>query len=406
MHRLRPLVALSAIGLLVTQLLCMFGGPPAGTLVKGVPRASDFLSFWGGAKALHTWDPASLYDHRLLWTIMHSAAPTRIAFDNLYPPPLYQAFELFLPLSYPAGGRLHLALMTGAMVGAMALLVRAVPVVAQADRRVLFGALAVSPVVYMNLLTGQLGGVWLCLLAGGVLLLRDGKAVVGGAVLGLLCVKPSVAAAVAAALALTGQGAALGGFVLGGATLLGGSLALDGTVPWRAWIELMTGDHLRNYGQVPQRQITLAGLVSWPMGERNIASLGSRIGTACGLVLALWLSRRAWRLTPSDPRWPLRFGLVLSAMLLALPHLVDYDTGLHGIGLLASAALLRGARRRTLGIGLLLAAFVTPVMHSGYELLHISGGALVLVLWLIWAALEDRRQEGRPLGGAATAAPG
>ncbi len=389
MHRLRYPILMSALGLLGTLLFSMFAGPPEGTLVPNVPRGSDFLSFWTGGVVLARWDVTRLYDHTFLWRLMPSIAPTNLRFDNLYPPPLYQAFETLVPLGYVPAARLYLAVTTAWMVGAMGLLVRAVPEVEVPDRRLLWGALAVGPVVYMNLLTGQLSGVWVSLLMGGVLLLRAGRPLLGGLVLGVLCVKPSVGAAVAAALVLTGQAGGITGFVLAGVAILGGSIVLDGIAPWQGWIDLMTGSHLRDYGQVPQRQVTLSALVSWPLGDTRVGSSWSRLGTGVGLLLALWLAPRAWRLPPGDPAWPLRFGLVVSAMLLALPHLVDYDTGLHGLGLLASVTLLAEAKRRTLGVALLLAAFITPVLHSAYEPLGVSGGALVLLLWLLWAAWED-----------------
>lgn len=391
MNRLRIPILISAIGLLITLGIATFGGPPAGTLVPNVPRGADFLSFWGGAKVLAIWDPAKLYDHSLLWKVMHSSAPTTIRFRNLYPPPLYQGFELLLPLGYATAARLHLVAMLVWMAGSLALMVRAVPRIQSADTRWVWGLLVVSPLVYTNLLTGQLGGVWLGLLAGGVLLLQSGRPVLAGAVLGLLCMKPSIGACVAGTLILTGQLRAVAGFTIGGAALLGGSLAMDGIVPWRAWFELARSETTHALFLVPQRQLTLGPMLAWPLKGTGFALWGARIGTLLGIGAAIALSVRA-RIPVTDSRWPLRFGLVLSAMLLGLPHLVDYDLGVHSLALLASTTLLRRSRHPWVGAALLGGVFLTPILHSGYKLIGVTGGGLFLAGWLLWAALEDSRQ--------------
>ena len=391
MNRLRIPILISALGLLVALGTATLGGPPTGTLIDNVPRGADFLSFWGGAKTLATWDPAKLYDHSLLWKVMQSSAPSTLRFRNMYPPPLYQAFELVLPLGYATAARLHLVAMLVWMAGALALVLRAVPRVQNTDRRWLLALLVVSPLVYTNLLTGQLGGVWLSLLAGGVLLLQAGRPLLAGAVLGLLCVKPSIGACVAGTLVLTGQLRAFNGFVLGGAALLGGSLALDGVIPWRAWVDLARSESTQELFPVPQRQLTLAPLLCWPLQGTVFAAWAARAGTLLSIGAAVVLSLRA-RIPASDPRWPLRFGLVLSAMLLGLPHLVDYDLGMHSLALLASPALLERSRHPQLGIALLFGIFFTPVLHSGYKLIGVTGGGLLLTAWLLWASLEDSRQ--------------
>lgn len=385
---LRIAVVGSLVGLLVTAGLATFAGPPEGTLVPNVPRGSDFLSFWAGAVVLDE-APERLYDHTLLWQRMRDATSSTIRFQNLYPPTLYQAFRPLLSLEYATAARLHL--IAGVLLLALGqwLLVLACPTLG-VGRRLTWAAIAVSPVAYMNVLTGQLAGVWLVLVAGGVLLILRGKPVVGGLVLALLWTKISVAAAVAAALFLCGQWAALGAMAAWGILLLGGSLALDGTVPWHAWIDLMTGERMKNLFQVPQRQLTLSALVGWPLEETGIGPLAKRAGTAVGVGLAILLSARARRTPVTDARWPLRFGLVLSAMLLGLPHLVEYDGSLHGIGLLASAPLLARARRPRLGLGLLVACFATPVLHPAYAAVGVSVSALLLLGWLLWAASEDK----------------
>jgi len=389
--RLRIPILLSALGVLVALFIAAVLGPEGGTTVDNVPRAADFLSFWGGAKVLALWDPSRLYDHPFLWKVMQGSAPSNIKFQNLYPPPLYQAVRPLLPLGYHHAAQLHLVAMTAWSAGAFALLVRATPA-GTLPRRWVWALLCVSPVVYSNLLTGQLGGVWLSILAGGVILLRSGRPVLGGAILGLLCIKPSLGAAVAAALLLGGQGSALLGFALGGALLLGGSLALDGVTPWRAWAGMMLGDRLGNLFPVPERQLTLSALLAFPFKGSELQTLAQRLGTGLGLAGALALSVRA-RIDPSDPRWPLRFGMTLSAMLLALPHMVDYDVGMHAVGLLASVGLLRGAARPRWGIAALAAVFFTPVLHWAYKPLHLAGGGLVLAAWLVWAAIEERAQQ-------------
>ena len=389
---LRGAIPVALLGLLVTLLLMLFGGSdPAGSIREGVPRGSDFLSFWGGSTMLIEDRGDQLYDHPELWKRELAATPSRIRFHNLYPPPVYQAMEPLARLPYPTGARLHLVLMLALLLGATRGLMAVSPPL-PGDRRLWLGALAVLPVVFMNTTTGQLAGVWLLLLVGGVALMRSGRPGWGGAVLGLLCMKPSIGAAVAGALLLTGQVSALLGFGLAGASLLGASIALDGTAPWLAWFEMMTGDNPRSFFSVPHRQLTLRGLLAGPFRDTDLAPPLSLLAMALGAGMALLSAPAAWGVERSDPRWTLRFGLVLSALLLALPHLVEYDQGLHALGVLGSVPLLASAQRPRLGLALLAFVFLSPVLHEVGRALHVALAALALLGWWWWAWSEDRGQ--------------
>jgi len=84
---------------------------------------------------------------------------------------------------------------------------------------------------------------------------------------------------------------------------------------------------------------------------------------------------------------------LLSAGLLAAPHLFDYDLGMHGVGLAAGAAWLlqpRRARRRRLGGWLWIGAYLAVLAYPAARWLHLHLGVLVLGAWIVWMTLELR----------------
>ncbi len=82
--------------------------------------------------------------------------------------------------------------------------------------------------------------------------------------------------------------------------------------------------------------------------------------------------------------WPLRAGLVLSALLLSLPHMMDYDAALHGLLLLAALPLARGRERWLLAL-----AFADPLLGEAARTLHVALIPAILLAVTVrfgWAA--------------------
>jgi hypothetical protein len=242
----------------------------------------------------------------------------------------------------------------------------------------------------MNTASGQAGGAWMLLLGGGLLLWKRGHPIAAGIVLGFLCAKPGIAAPVAVTLALTRQGRMFGGFVAGGALLVAGSAGIDGVGVWRDWVELLRGGVLGEMMVIPHRHHTLAAMLSYPVQKTGLEPLMKALGPLVGLALAVWAARRAGPIEVRDPDALFRFGVVLSMALLASPHLIGYDTGVHAPAFVGTALLLSAgaARRPRWGWVLLVLAFLAPVTFPLSWELHVSLAAGFVLLWSIWAVTE------------------
>lgn len=354
------------------------GGQGNESLRPGVPRGADFVAFWSAGALLADGEAAEVYSPQGLQTRQREFTSGRWRYRGLYPPPVYQAMEAAQPLGYGVAVALYL-LLGAALVGLGTWLLAHALDLDPAIRRSAVLIASTGPFAIMSLLTGQSAGVWIALLGGGVLLLRRGRALAGGVVLGLLCAKPQFGGVAAVWLGLTGQGRALGGLVLGGAALVAGSLAWGGLEPWAAWLEFAAGDHLTTFAPLPHRSISLPALVTLPLQGWPPALPLSKALSGLGLVAAVILARGVFGQPPADPRWPRRAGLVLTALLLGLPHMMEYDLGMHGLLLVAAWPIARGR-------WLLLAVLLSPLLGEVSHHTHVALAPLLLAALAITLA--------------------
>jgi len=389
---IRPALAVLVLAHLVLLGVMMWGGAdPAGPR-PSVQRGADFLHCWAGGAILADADQGAnkLYDARAFARAQRAAFPIRRTYPVAYPPPLYQGCSALIPLGYGNGARVWTAVMPVLWGLGLALILAAAGGLTPAERSTAMMLGLVSPSLWMNTATGQSAGAWLLLLGGGLLLWRRGRPVAGGVVLGLLCAKPGLAAPVALALAATRQGRAFAGFVAGGALLVAGSAALDGTAVWFDWVDLIRGGGLDEMMVVPHRHHTLAALLSYPVLRTDLGPVMKQLGPLVGVALVMGSARRAGRFEGTDAGAPARLGAVLSMALLASPHFVGYDAGAHALGFLTGALLLsRGtARRPRWGLAVTGLAFLAPVTFPLAKELHFCFAGLFVLLWSAWLTTE------------------
>jgi hypothetical protein len=321
--------------------------------------------------------------------LQHRFAKARIEYWAVYPPPLYNLMEWIQPLGFLAAARLWILSIPATVLLACAFLTRALPELGD-SRRVALWLGALAPFSFMAVLTGQPGGLWLLPLTGGILLLRSGRPLLAGMVLGWLSAKPSLGATAAAWLLLTRQWRAFGGFVLGGASMVGASIAVGGVEPWLAWIEWLRGGELATFRPAKSRQLTLRSLFTRPFLRTRLDAPLGYFAMAMGLATAAYLGRAASRLRNRDSGWVLAAGGSLSATMLALPYIIEYDAGFHLLGLAGAAIHLPRAKRPRLGAILIAGAWLAPFMHPLTRPTKFSWGSLCMALWLLWLVLEVR----------------
>ncbi len=395
---LRRLIRITA-GLLALAVVVSLGvqscSPPDVKWHRGRALGGDLLSFWAGGAALRSDHPDRLYDRRFTVRFEREIIERKKGYLLAYPPPVYQAASRLVPLGYPAAARAAMVLMVLLTVVGTAALVRAGPGLPGPPW--VPGALIVgSPAGLALVGTGHVGGAWMAALGVGLLLCDRGRPVLGGAALGLLCAKPSIAAPVLAALLLAGRGRASIGFVLGGAGLLLASLLADGVGLWVAWIEMheSTDGFARRMWNFPHRQLTLRSALAMGVERRSsTAVMLGHVGVGLGALLLggiAIVARRARGGARDRGRDALLFGALLTACLLATPHLFDYDTILHAPAWLASAAWLASgrARRPRLGWTLLVGAWLAPAFSWVALHAQVPVGVALLTGWVVWMGAE------------------
>ena len=387
MKLLSALIALCALTVVVVLGVSAFGGSGTAGVRDGIPKAADFLAFYTGGVILASGHGDRLYDRHMYRRIQDRIADSDVKYHAVYPPPLYQAMTLVRPLGYERAAQLFLVGQALLVLLAAWLLVLAVPELGAWSRPAI-GLVEFSPFAVMNVMTGQGAGLWLTLLASGILLLRRGRPVLAGMVLGVLCAKPSIALAVAAFITLSGQWRALLGFAAGGATVLAASLVAHGPEPWIAWAEWMRSPAAGTFWPMPERQMTWRTLFGWPLRATQLGTWATPAAAALGALAAIPLVKRAWRLDPADPRWPLRAGLLLSLLILCLPHMIEYDAGTHALLGLGIAAALRPALGQ--GAWALVALWLAPVLFPLSAVTHVALGPLAVTAALFAGARHAR----------------
>jgi hypothetical protein len=364
-------------------------------------RGGDLIQFWGGGALLAEGaTPEEFFDTESFRRRLNRVDPEHPPphYTPAYPPPTYQMFRPLGRLDYPLASKILLwGLLLPFGLGC-ALLVRSAGY--RRGPGLEAGLLLwCSPTAQLAISTGQLSGLWVCMLGGGVLLWSRGRRWLGGAVLGLLCMKPTLAAPVVLALALAGQWRALGGFALGGAGLLVWSVAAGGEGLWLAYLKVLAeGPGLTQSLWInPARQFTFRTLLACPFEGSELAVPLGMAGTLAGLSLALWMRWRVRGLLAEAPDSLAALAVLLSASAFASPHVYDYDLGLH-FPLLIWAALHvheRKAVHPRAGLLLCIGFFLSPLLLRLSGLLDFSLGSLLLLSVLIWAGMEMGRVAAR-----------
>jgi hypothetical protein len=363
------LIGIASVGLLVVSWLEAMG-----------PQGSDFLAFWGAARAVLEVVPLAAYDLQWQERVQTGAGPSE-SFAFVNPPPFLFIAAPFgalpFPLAWIAWNGVTYALWAWAAIKAFPrlwLLALVCP-----------GALIAAGHAQNGFVTGAL-------LVGGVALL-DRRPLLAGALLGALVVKPHLALLVPFWLAAGGRWRAIAGAAGSALGLLalswlafGGATMIGYTSSWQASAAIM------RYGDAdfflrmatPYSQLRIHG------GETLAA------GAAALLALAMIaLVVRGWRRFGQDG---LATGaLMLAATAIASPYLFNYDLPFLVLPILW---LVRGALRdgfrpweKALLVALWFAPYATRAMALPLGLNPMPLASAVL-LWLVWTRGAVPRRQG------------
>ncbi len=357
--------------------LILIGAPIANTPICHNPQC-DFSMFWPSGLAARAHDFATLYQPLALLTLrQHLLSATASRIEYVYPPP---TLLLTMPISILPFGIAFLA-WTALLTLAGILLLRwgrlSWPVI---------GAAMLCPAALWNYECGQLSLFAACLLAGGLLRMRDAPWR-AGLLFGALIIKPQLGLLAGVALLATGNRRALAastGTALGLSVLV---TALLGPQVWHAYIL---------YGTPVARQILYASLaphsyetfgisVFWMLRSLGAGLALAGAGQSAATLIAIALTWRIWR---TDSALLTKFAITAWASLLATPYGYTNDM----VAASAALAALVAARGWRLGLAaplIWLWPALSPIIANA---VYLELTPLITVLALTWCWRAPPRQ--------------
>lgn len=352
-------------------------------------RNADFVHLWLGGHALVEAGTAALYDPLaqlgLLESALGGAVPDDLWAERndrigafFYPPPAALVYAPLGLLALPTAATVQplISLLCFGLAGL--LLSRWTGL----SRLPALAATLWMPAALHSHVLGQNGGLALLVLAAAGLALHERRALLGGALLGLLAAKPSWWVAVAWVPLVLEPRRTVPGFALGTAGVVLGSAVLLGVQPWADWLALAPDiarlDTLPGYPL--DLQYSLPGL-----GRRLVAGPGGAwLGRGLALLVLGIGALRTLRLREDLPH---ALALALCTATLTSPHAHAYDL----VGALPGLLLL-GARR-----GLSPVVVAVALAHHGGQALEGGAGTgwalppATVGLIGVWMVLVDGR---------------
>jgi len=347
----------------------------------GKPVGYDFITFWSAARLALDGRPEAAFNPAAIGAAQHLAVPALgdMLFLWHYPPTF---LLLVLPLgllAYPAA----LLAFTGATAALWAGLVRAL----FRDPRAWLVA-AATPAGLINLIDGQ-NGFLTAGLAGFALVQLDRRPRLAGMLIGLLAIKPHLAALFPLALIASRRWQTL--FVAAATAILftavsilafggGTSLAFLRDLPLLRDIVDRAG---LPWGQMPSPYVLMLSLGAAPMAAALVQALAALGGAIC-----VW---RAWR---GDAPFEAKAAVLCAGTLLVSPYLFTYDLTWLSLALAFLAILGMRDGFRRFERDMLFAAWLAPLAFVPiYWLSGVQAGCAVVGLTL---AVAMRRLRAAP----------
>jgi len=368
---------------------------------QGFYLGRDFLNYWTGGRLVITGDAASAYDLARYNALLREWFwPEQSGMAFSYPPHA-------LPLLAPFGALPYLtayALWSG--LGALGFAAVALGGAPKAADRSIVAAIALAPVVWVNIIFGQLG-LLLAVMFVGALRALPGRPLLAGVLLGLLTVKPQLGLLLPIVLLMTGAWRAIAAAVITTLALVGLSLALFGIDPWRLYWEHtmpLQWAFVTDMNGFYVNQMVTPYTALWSLG------VPSGIALKIQGVIALAVAIAVLAVLRSAASWPLKCAVTAFGAVLAVPYVLAYDLA---IPLAALVWHLRTDRPRATPCGMALAGTLWALPFALTIMLQLDGIPLTPVVlvagfaWLARTALRSGyRAQATMMGVRERATPG
>jgi len=345
---------------------------------------TDFVNYWSGGRLALQGRVDIVYDLPRYFALLRQwFSPDLRGMNFSYPPHALILFAGFGAFPY------LVALALWSLAGVVAFIGVALGRVPKRGDAMLLWAIVLSPVVWTNVVLGQLG-LLLAALFVGALRALPARPILAGVMIGGLTIKPQLGLLLPLMLILLPSWRALAAATLSALVLVLLSLVAFGVEPWRVYIaetmpfqwhfvEVMDGFY--------RFQMTTPYVVAW------FAGLSVKAALAVQWAIALLVAVATGATIRSDAGWPLKAAVVAFGSVLMVPYVLAYDLA---IPLAALVWYVREGEVRTDAAGLVIvgATWALPfglgtlVQTWGLPLLPIV--LLMCYAWLVAQALGWR----------------
>ena len=362
---------------------------PGGDLLeqRGYYLGLDFVNYWTGGRLALSGDVGVLYDVAAYNQLLQRwFAPAKEFMIFSYPP---NALPLLAPIGlFPYWVAFPLWLVLGTAAFFAAAMGRRLT---RADQGLVV-ALAISPVLWVNLNFGQLG-LFLALLFVGALRLLPTRPMLAGIMIGLLTIKPQFGFLLPLVLVLTGAWRAFAAAAVTALLLVALSLALYGVEPWQAW----WGETAKlQWGFVTDTHSFFTTQKTTPFSGLRL--LGASVDAALALqgLVAVSVVAATWAVLKGAAAWPLKATVVAFGSLLISTYVLAYDLA---IPLAALVWCLSSGSVRVSGLGAAAVGIVWAIPFALTIMLQARAipiaplAVLLCYAWLVGEALGWRRIE-------------
>jgi hypothetical protein len=360
--------------------------------------AQDWMEFYTAAQAYFVGNLPLVFDGGALTAAINQRFASWLTLPLglhpwVYPPPFLMLFLPFGALSPLTSAVLFLlAGWAASLAVGWRYAARNVP------RWPIIGTLLLCPAVPFNVLTGQNAFYTSALLVGGFGVIPS-YPLLGGALLGMLSVKPQFCLMAGVALVAARQWRAIGGAVATACLLALFSVLVFGLDIWRAWLGLVFGGNELyqdwiNVGRL--NGISVYACVNWLGAPGSVASLAQAAAILLAGGIIYWVYRQP---APAATR----LAALLAATVLAAPHVSNSDAVLLGLAASLFVTFAVATDLRPLQLTIAAAVWISPLFNPPV-LFRIGCVTPLLVVMLLMVIVLKIRERMAP-EGAPTVAP-
>lgn len=283
---------------------------------NGFYLGSDFANYWTGGRLALMGQASELYNVATYNEVLRAWFSPDIRMMNFsYPPTALLMLAAFGALPYFAA----LTLWTAA--GSAGFAAAALGQRWRSTGWPLAAALALAPVLWANIVFGQMG-LWLAVLLVGALRALPTRPFLAGALLGLLTIKPQLGLLLPLVLLATGAWRAITAAVVTTLVMAALSLVLFGAEPWRAYVT----ETLPFQWQFVER---MNGFYRFqmitPYTTLHFLGVSTQAALACQLVVSTVIAAVTLLIVRGGAPWALKCAAVTFGSVLVVPYMLAYD---------------------------------------------------------------------------------